>query len=176
MKKDTWTKTTTEFMEKVSLSYTELRNLSKTKMKEKIKVWETKKWREEVEEKSSLVIYKRWKNEMKSEETLYDNRPASVIFYKARTNNLNLNDRNRHTNGDTKCIMCGCDMEDLIHFILWCQGYWEMRIKEPLFQQPYVEDEVYLVGQLLFEKNKRDKVKDTLYQFWKKRELKRKAP
>ena len=106
---------------------------------------------------------------MKGEEKLYDNKPASVIMYKARTNNLNLNDRNRHKNGDTKCVMCDCEVENLNHFILRCEGYWEERAKEPLFQQPYIEDEEHLIGQLLFQENKRDKVKEILYKFWRKK-------
>ena len=112
---------------------------------------------------------------MKSEEKLYDNRPASVVFYKARTNNLNLNDRNRHTNGNTNCLMCDNSMENLNHFLLWCRptGYSEIRTKEPLLQQPYVQDEEYLMGQLLFEEDKREKIKETIYKFWRERETKK---
>ena len=47
-----------------------------------------------------------------SEEKIYDNRPSQILF-KARTNNLRLNNRNRHNEGDTKCIFCDWNLEDL---------------------------------------------------------------
>ena len=76
-----------------------------------------------------MKIYTKWKKEIKSEEDLYDNRPASAIFYRARTNNLNLNDRNRFKNANTKCLMCDVNYEDLNHFVLWCPGYQDTRPK-----------------------------------------------
>ena len=71
--------------------------------------------------------------------------------------------------------MCDVNYEDLNHFILWCPGYQDIRAKETLFQQPYIENEETLIGQLLFEEGKRDKVKEILYNFWRKRENKRTA-
>ena len=108
---------------KGNLSYGDLKHLSKTEIKKKIREWDSRNWRKEVQERSSLKIYTEWKKEIRREEDIYDNRPVSVIIYKARTNNLNLNDRNRHKNEDTKCLMCEHRVEDLIHFILWCPGY-----------------------------------------------------
>ena len=170
MKKDHWSLSVVEFMRNVNITYNELKELTKVQIKNKIKELETKQWRKETSERSSLKIYKNWKRDIRGEEQLYDNRPASVIFYKARTNNLNLNDRKRHQNGLTKCEMCEFEREDLNHFILWCVGYQDLRAGEPLFQQPYIENEDQLIGQLLFEEKNRDQVKDILYKFWRKRE------
>ena len=108
---------------------------------------------------------------MSGEEKLYNNRPESVVYFRARTNTLNLNDRRRFGGGVTKCDVCDCDKEDLIHFILWCTGYSDLREREPLLQQPYIEDEEHLVGQLLFEKEKSGKIKELLYKSWKRREF-----
>lgn len=38
-------------------------------------------------------------------EKMYDNGPSSQTLFKARTNNLRINDRNRYTNGITKRIL-----------------------------------------------------------------------
>ena len=103
-----------EFMKELNLMYSDLRDLSKLQIK-KIKEWETKKWREEISDKTSLSIYKNRKFEMK-EEKLYDDNPSSLIFYKARTNNLDLNNRKRFKNEDTKCVMCEYEVEDLNPF------------------------------------------------------------
>ena len=46
------------------------------------------------------------------EEEIYDNMPSSTILNKARTNTLQLNDRNRHTN--KKCFLMVCDTDDKV--------------------------------------------------------------
>ena len=55
---------------------------------------------------------------------VYDNRPSSTILYKARSNTLQLNDRNRHTNKEIHCLVCDTDdKEDIYDFMLHCTGY-----------------------------------------------------
>ena len=83
-----------------------------------------------------------------------------------------MNDRKRHIGGETKCVMCNHDWEDLNHFVFWCAGYSDLlRGKERLLQQPYIQDEEYLLGQLLFVNS--DRIKEVLHRFWKIREKKK---
>ena len=49
---------------------------------------------------------------------MYDNRPSSVIMYRARANCLKLNYRNRHQGGEVGCKLCGANIENLEHFLL----------------------------------------------------------
>ena len=172
-KKDYWLKTTKEFMKEINLNYPELRTIKKEKLKNKIIDWDSKKWQQEVAEKSSLAIYKNFKTIL-AEEKIYDNRPSSQVLFKARTNNLRLNDRNRHTNGDTKCLLCDWTLEDLKHFLLWCPGYTEIRKKTILLQRPYIENEENLIGHLLFNEQSIHESKEIVYEMWKKREKQRK--
>ena len=73
--------------------------------------------------KTSLQIYKQFKNDF-GEEEICDNRPSSTILYKARTNTLQLNDRNRRTNKQIHCLVCDRDdKEDIYHFIFHCTAY-----------------------------------------------------
>ena len=58
--------------------------------------------------------------------------------------------------------MCNHDLENLNHFVFWCTGYSDLRGKEQLLQQPYIQDEEYLLGQLLFENS--DRIKEILYK------------
>ena len=58
--------------------------------------------------KTSLQIYTKFKNDV-GEEEIYYNRPSSTILYKVRTNTLQLNDRNRHTNKEIHCLACDTD-------------------------------------------------------------------
>ena len=171
MRKDYWATSTGEFMKKVKLSYADLKSCTKLEIKKKVKEWDTNNWIRELSEKSSLKIYREWKKEIKSEESLYDNRPSSITLRRARTNNLSLNDRKRHIGGETKCVMCNHDWEDLNHFVFWCGGYSDLRRKERLLQQPYIQDKEYLLGHLLFVDG--DTIKEVLHRFWKIREKKR---
>ena len=43
------------------------------------------------------------------DEEIYDNRPSSNILNKARTNALQLINRNRHTNKEINCMVCDKD-------------------------------------------------------------------
>ena len=66
--------------------------------------WDTGKWKREVNEKSSLEIYKSFKTEIK-DERIYDNDMSSVILYRERTNNLQLNNRKIFSGGEVKYDM-----------------------------------------------------------------------
>ena len=99
---------------------------------------------------------------------IYDNRQASEILFKCRTNTLKLKDRNRFTNEETKCELCGNEKEDLKHFLLWCPAYSEVRQKNIKLQQPYQEEE-NTIGELLFGSNI-EETKETVHKFWKIRE------
>ena len=66
--------------------------------------WDLNIWKAELEMKTTLQIYKKFKNNFGDEE-IYDNIPSSNILNKARTNTLQLNDRNRHTNKEINCMV-----------------------------------------------------------------------
>ncbi len=115
-------------------------------------------------EKTSLkiYIYRKWRKEIGGQEEVYSNSQASEILFKARTNNLNLNDRKRFWGEDTKCDMCRADKEDLKHFLLWCPAYTEIRGKITWLQQPYIED---IIGNYLFENIYIEETKKEIYKF-----------
>lgn len=115
-------------MKDTKIKYSDLMGMAAQRLKGKIREWDTENWEKEVAERSSLKLYSKFKTVIK-EEQFYDNKPSSVTLYRARTNNLNLKDRNRHTNGDTKCIMCDSEVEDLNHFLLQCPAYVNERNK-----------------------------------------------
>ena len=134
--------------------------------------WDTRQWREDLESKRSLEIYRKFKTKIQGEEKIYDNTPASVIYYRARINNLQLNNRNRHTGGEVKCELCSAEIEDLQHFLQWCPAYGEVRKTEIRLQQPYEEEENSVIGRLLFAEENWERAKETIYRMWKIREKK----
>ena len=166
-----WIRTSIKYNQETNTNYNDLRRLSKVEIKQHLNRWDKNKWDVEILTKSSLQLYRRFKSDIREEE-FYDNRPASKIFNRARTNTLQLNDRNRHQNKDTHCEICG-DLntkEDIYHFILHCHKLKEMRIYIAELQQPYIEDQEQIVGEFLFERKNIDKKKESLYQMWKRRE------
>ena len=83
-------------MNVTNINFNDIRLNSKEYLKQFMIKWDRNIWEDELEMKTSLQIYKQFKNDF-GEEEIYDNRPSSTILYKARTNTLQLNNRNRHT-------------------------------------------------------------------------------
>ena len=99
----------------------DIQNLSKEELNGKIAKKFDEEWKKEIESKVSLRLYTQNKETMQ-EEKCYDNRPASTTWFRARTNCLQLNDRNRFGNQETNCKLCEEEVEDLGHFILDCKA------------------------------------------------------
>ena len=76
-------------------------------------------------------------------------------------------------NATTECIMCGDPIEDLKHFILYCPEYNPERQRHPTLQQPYQEDSDAILGVLLYDNSVIENTKDTLFEFWTKRQRKK---
>ena len=117
-----WWKSLEKSLEEIDISIGDVKKLSKVDIKTKTRTWDDKMWKAEVENKDSLYIYKKWKLKVKEEVEMYDNTFSSVIFFRARTNSLLLNRKNRHTGGNTRCCFCENVEEDLIHFILFVRN------------------------------------------------------
>ena len=82
-----------------------------------MKEWDNRECKKEMNTKESLNIYREWRTERGNQEHVYDKRPSSVILFKCRTNNQNLNDRKRFEGEDEKCDLCNSVKENLFHFI-----------------------------------------------------------
>ena len=87
-------------------------------IKSKVREYDNREWKREMETKSTLWVYRRFKDRIK-EEKFYDNSWDSEIMFRARTNTLVLEDLKRHSNEDTSCKICDMgEREDLGHFII----------------------------------------------------------
>ena len=142
--------------------------MKKEELNKHIASWDSEKWKEEVKGKTSLDIYRRWKQKVK-EEDVYDNTTVS-----ARTNMLPLNTRKRFIKESTKCDLCQGENEDLRHFLLECTGLSDIRKRNLALQQPYNEDEDEVIMMFLFEEDRRkmEERKTDLYSMWKLRKRK----
>ena len=117
------------YAEEIGIGYESIEGLKKVELDKKVKEWDTKKWEEDVKCKTTLSIYREWKKEIE-EEKIYDNKPSSIIWYRARSGSLNINGKKKYTGKaeDLKCPMCA-QIEDMEHFLLHCQGTMKEREK-----------------------------------------------
>ena len=136
------------------------------------KKWDQEQWRSEVDSKKSLQVYRKSKQGVQ-EDPIYDNAPASVILFQARSNTLCLEDRKRHVGEETLCRLCQKENENLVHFILKCQKLSETREAIPPLQHAQKEDDEETLKDFLFngkqDEEEREKKKRWLYRLWKNR-------
>ena len=92
-----WAKMTKTYLKQVNLTLEGVSTMGKEEIKKYMKKWDEERWKEEMENKTSIKIYRKHKQHVE-EDPIYDNTPASTILYQARTNTLPLNDRNRFSN------------------------------------------------------------------------------
>ena len=126
---------------------------------------DTKMWKEEMEKKSSLYLYRARKDTIKEER--YGNNKESDIWFRARTNCLDLDDKKwKELNS---CRLCGVEKEDLIHFLLICETLQQIRARSILLQRPHTSDATEQMGDFLFEYDDMEERKALLFQMWNAR-------
>jgi hypothetical protein len=165
-----------KYLKETDIKYGNVKEMSIQEIKEKVIEWDTKQWKKEMEEKTTLYIYRKWKNQMGKMEEVYDNRPSSVTLFKARTNNLPLNDRQRFGAGNINCDLCDAEREDLKHFLLECPEYGTIRERVEILERGNGEHQgdEDRIGKFLFQSESWEDTKQTLQEMWKRRERKRK--
>ena len=147
----------------------ELHQINEEKIKERVRKWGEKKWRKDMEGKSTLNMYFMNKKEIK-EENIYDNTFKSRLLFRCRTNSLQLNWRKRFNGGEEKCEVClQGESETLQHFLLYCEGLKDIRTKYTITTDTTLEKV------LLFNPESEEEIeKYSLYvdELWKERKRK----
>ena len=164
-KSNIFNKTLSEYLKKLNINFDEISILSKVNIKKRAREWDTEIWKEDMRGKSSLKIYREFKLKIK-EEKFYDNRDSSDYLFQARTNTLPLNTAKRHTGGDTKCDLCNNENEDLIHFLIDCEGLEHKRKKE-IMEKNKSQNKETMAGNMLFGKGDKEEIKSMIDLMWK---------
>ena len=163
----TWNKQLNEFLQEVNMRYGEIKTMKKEEIKKKIREWDTEKWKEELRSKSSVKIYRNFKEHMK-DDGCYDNKFSSKLLFKARSNTLNLKIENRHKNGDTSCDLCNEEKEDLVHFLLDCKIL-ENKRNINIMTAFHDTNKENMVGKILHSKEEIEEVKQMIESLWNHR-------
>ena len=120
-------------------------------------------WREQLEKKNSLEIYRRFKKEMKVED--YSGSLESMVWLRARTNSLNLGENSWQRNREI-CVGCTEERETLEHFILHCPRWQEWRLESGFLHRPRIEETDQVLGEFLLRGHKSNTKMRTLLKMW----------
>ena len=169
VRRSTWAKTTRGYLESVGMSITELERMSKHSLKKHIRKWDDRQWKEELEAKSSIELYRTCKPVIK--DMIYDNTASSVVLFQARSNTLPPGARKRYTDEETTCELCKQGEEDQYHFMLECTQLSEECLKIPPLQHPHPEDPKEVLKHFLFNEDRKnmERNKEGLHQLWRTR-------
>ena len=159
-----WNKQVGKYLREVGIGREEFRDMDKEEIGNRVKAYDNRIWREELNGQSSASLYREHKGRIR-EETIYDNSIASEVLFRARANRIKLGIFNRHSGGDTTCKICGEGEEDLEHFILKCSKLEGFRRRDLIGEGSGRE----VLGRILFDKKRIGEVKTMLGKLWRER-------
>ena len=164
---NTWNNKLNQYLTEVGITFEQLIEMNKNQIKRKINEYDSNLWYEDMISKRSLGIYRRFKKGIK-DEGIYENRLPSDLLFRARSNTLALNTDNRHRGGDTQCELCNSEEEDMIHFIVRCRALEDKR-EDYIIQKYWNQDQMEMVGEMIFDNKETEKVQNMLGALWQKR-------
>ena len=162
--KGNWNMNTERICKKYNLEKDNIKEYNKEEIGNKIREKETSAWREEMEKKKTLKIYRKYKTQIKQDEDFYNDR-NSEVWFRVKANCLFFKKQNE----ENRCKICNDGNEDLKHFILHCNKLEEIRKTHILLQRPYPEDEDELLSKIIFENTDKEEVKIIMGKMWSRR-------
>ncbi len=67
-------------MKKVGMKSGSMMNVTNEGIRERKREWYTREWKQGMNEKYSLKIYRKWRKEIRGQDRIYNNRKAPEIF------------------------------------------------------------------------------------------------
>ena len=165
-----WNKGLNNCLGKIGYSFEDLVNKSTREIKHELENWDNMKWRGGLETKTSVGMYKRFKERVGGDK-IYDNRRESEILFQTRTNCLRLNNRFRHIQGregEVNCDLCGGGIENLEHFMLDCEELGRKRERE-IMEGGRSEDREEWMGNISWKADDMGRVKNMVGNMWQER-------
>ena len=144
-----WARRVNAYMEEVGIDVEFIKNNSINEIKKKINDHDTTIWKDQMETKTTLSVYRSNKQTI-SEEKWYRNGERFMLMMRARSDTLNLAWRNWGVDEAKTCKLCGAEDETLKHFIIRCDRLQEIRKGFLLLQRPNIENEDEIISEFLF--------------------------
>ena len=142
-----WSKQIVGYFNTLGLSKETIVETSDSEIEKIIKIYDTDKWRAEMEAKSTLKYYREGKI-MITEEKWFKNGEKYSIMMKIRSNTLKLNWREKDEHNKV-CKLCNNGIETLNHFILDCVELQNIRNQCMMLQLPRNEKSEEILTKLL---------------------------
>merc|ERR1711895_246736 len=127
-KKGRWYTCINKHRENLGITWDELQKMSKEELKSRVKSYDTEKWQESLETKSTQKYYLQGKQNF-GYDFCYRNNYDSTFLARARLNALKLEEQigRGKTNYDATCKLCKTDKEGMAHFLIDCKELEEDR-------------------------------------------------
>ena len=164
-----WIVKVEDYMNELGIDYNYILNNKAETIREKVNEWDTQQWIGGMEGKSTLKYYRKAKQGVKEEKWIRNGVRWNVME-KARSNTLRLRWRNWALDDEKICLLCGCGVETLEHFILDCCKLEQIRIKYVELQRPMIEqrDEI-MVSLLMFDEKDAEHHVSIVWEMWRER-------
>ena len=88
-----WIKQIKEYLEELQININTIQTSTIQNIKNTIKIYDSNLLHTDMQEKSTLTIYRKYKHSIKDEQNLYDNSAGTTTLFEARTGTLQLNDK-----------------------------------------------------------------------------------
>ena len=163
-----WAKEIDKYLRWTGIGEDDMEFLTKEDISKEVAEVVERECREELDKRSKLKLYKENKLHMMQVND-YNSHPSSTLWFRARTNCILLNERNRFRNMETKYELCGADREDLMHFILEGRKLKEDRVQAIELQRPWQQNYEVSFSLFLFGPEDLDQYKPILYEMWNRR-------
>ena len=128
VKKGRWYTSIDKHRENLGITWEELQEMSREELKSRVRIYDTERWQESLEAKSSQKYYLQGKREF-GYEFCYRNNFDSMFLARARLNALKLEEQisRGKPNYDATCKLCKSAKEDMAHFLIDCEELEEDR-------------------------------------------------
>ena len=159
------------YMEAVEINLNTIKDVSPKMLKEAVNRWDKLGWREDIEQKTTLRLYAKYKKI--AEVKWHDNTEESTVMMRARLDVLPLGWRQGFRGGNILCPCCSEEMETMEHFAVQCGHYNIIKNRFDFWRKIQSEEEDDKMAEILLLKGNKEDVDDKkkmLYQMWKKRE------
>ena len=93
-------------MQGLNINIHAIKHYNPEKFKKLVKSWGDSLWMKDMQDKSTMFIYRKFKHTIRDEQDLYGNVASSVTLFRVRTGTLKLYWERRHTDGHTICDLC----------------------------------------------------------------------
>ena len=167
-------------MQTLSMSWENMRELTRSQIKGIVRKWDTETWRMEMIGCPTMKWYREAKLNIKYDKC-YTNKISSNMLAKARTNSLQLREilgrrkDYKEVNYDITCQLCGKEPEDLEHFLIKCNKLKKERNNNLMKEAEKVKNEEKLQF-ILFKSKRWEEAGNMIFKLWHLRKILLKPP